>query len=61
MNEQRYQQYLNLINQLLSCNEGDELQILQENEELLYQGLLEGMIAVAKLLTDAIVTLAQSN
>jgi hypothetical protein len=31
MNEQRTQAYLNLINQLLSCNDGDESRILQEN------------------------------
>jgi len=35
MNEQRTQTYLNLINQLLSCNNSDEPQILQENQELL--------------------------
>ncbi len=53
MNEQRTQAYLNLINQLLSCNEGDEPQILQENEELLDQGLVEVMIAVARQLEEA--------
>ena len=53
MNEQRTQAYLNLINQLLSCNEGDEPRILQENEELLDQGLIEEMIAVAQQLEEA--------
>ena len=48
MNEQRTQQYLNLINQLLSCKEGDEPQILQENQQLLDQGLIEVMITVAQ-------------
>ena len=48
MNEQRQQAYLNLINQLLSCNEGNEPRILQENQELLDQGLIEAMIAVAQ-------------
>jgi CHAT domain-containing protein len=48
MNEQRTQAYLNLINQLLTCNQGDEPRILQENQELLDQGLIEVMIAVAQ-------------
>jgi len=48
MNEQRTQAYLNLVNQLLSCNQGDEPRILQENRELLDQGLVEVMVAVAK-------------
>ncbi|MDB9429335.1 MULTISPECIES: hypothetical protein [Microcystis] len=29
MNEQRAQAYLNLIKQLLTCNQGDKLRILQ--------------------------------
>lgn len=53
MNEQRSQAYLNLINQLLTCNEGDDPRILQENEELLDQGLIEVMVAVAKKLEEA--------
>jgi CHAT domain-containing protein len=53
MNEQRTQAYLNPINQLLSCNEGDEPRILQENQELLDQGLIEVMIAVAQQLEEA--------
>ncbi|MCL1472063.1 tetratricopeptide repeat protein [Argonema antarcticum] len=53
MNEQRTQAYLNLIDQLLSCNEGDEPRILQENEELLDQGLIEVMIGVARQLERA--------
>ena len=48
MNEQRTQAYLTLINQLLSCNEGYRLRILQENEELLDHGLIKVMIAVAQ-------------
>ncbi|MGK7940896.1 MAG: CHAT domain-containing protein [Crocosphaera sp.] len=48
MNEQRTQAYLNLINQLLSCKEGDEPKVLQENQELLDQELIEVMIAVAQ-------------
>ncbi|BAG04365.1 hypothetical protein [Microcystis aeruginosa] len=47
MNEQRTQAYLNLINQLLSCNDGDEPRILQENRELLDQGLVTELLKVA--------------
>jgi len=53
MNEQRTQAYLNLINQLLSCNNGDEPRILQENRELLDEGLIEVMVAVAQQYGDA--------
>ncbi len=53
MNEQRTQAYLTLINQLLSCNQGDEPRILQENQELLDQGLIEVMIAVAQQFEEA--------
>ncbi len=53
MNEQRTQAYLNLINQLLTCNQGDEPRILQENEELLDQELIEVMIAVAQQFEEA--------
>ncbi len=48
MNKQRTQAYLNLVNQLLSCNDGDESRILGENKELLDQGLVEVMVAVAQ-------------
>ncbi|MCZ8119034.1 MAG: tetratricopeptide repeat protein, partial [Microcystis sp. LE18-22.4A] len=47
MNEQRTQAYLNLINQLLSCNDGDEPRILQENQELLDQSLVTELLKVA--------------
>ena len=53
MNEQRTQAYLNLINQLLSCNDGDETRILQDNQGLLDQGLIEVMVAVAQQLGEA--------
>ncbi|HAC65706.1 MAG TPA: hypothetical protein DCF68_19790, partial [Cyanothece sp. UBA12306] len=53
MDEQRTQAYLNLINQLLTCNQGDEPQVLQENQELLDKGLIEVMIAVAQQLEEA--------
>jgi len=53
MDEQRTQTYLNPINQLLSCNDGDEPRILQENQRLLDRGLIEIMIAVAKQYREA--------
>ncbi|MGK7957185.1 MAG: CHAT domain-containing protein [Crocosphaera sp.] len=53
MDEQRTQAYLNLINQLLSCNQSDETKILQENQDLLDQGLIEVMIAVAQQYEEA--------
>ena len=53
MNEQRTQTYLNLINQLLSCNDGDEPRILQKNQEFLDRGLVEVMVAVAKQYREA--------
>jgi CHAT domain-containing protein len=53
MNEQRTQAYLNLINQLLSCNDGDEPRILQENRELLDEGLVQVMVAVAQQYENA--------
>ncbi|MFM7572306.1 MAG: hypothetical protein ACKO4S_04090, partial [Snowella sp.] len=53
MNEQRTQAYLNLINQLLTCNQGDETRILQVNQELLDQGLIDIMVAVAQQLEEA--------
>jgi tetratricopeptide (TPR) repeat protein len=50
MSEERTEAYLNLINQLLSCNEGDETRILQENQELLDQGLVTELLKVADAL-----------
>ena len=54
MNEQRAQASLNLINQLLSCNDGDEPRIVQKNQELLDEGLVQVMVAVAQCLGDVI-------
>jgi hypothetical protein len=53
MNEQRTQTYLNLINQLLSCNDGDEPRIVQENRELLDEGLVQVMVALAQQYENA--------
>lgn len=46
--QKRTQAYLKLINQLLSCNDGDEPRIMQENQELLDEGLVQVMVAVAQ-------------
>jgi CHAT domain-containing protein len=53
MNEQRNQAYLNLINQSLTCNQGDEPRILQENRELVDEELVQLMVAVAQQLGEA--------
>lgn len=53
MNEQRTQAYFNLINRLLSCNQGDEPRILRENQELLDRELIETMVAVAQQFGEA--------
>ncbi|MFM6060498.1 MAG: hypothetical protein ACKPBT_20685 [Microcystis aeruginosa] len=56
MKEQRTQAYLDLINRLLSCNNGDEPRILQQNQELPDEGLVQVMVAVAQCLGNAIIT-----
>ena len=43
MNEQRTQAYVNLIEQLLACAEGEELNILQANQELIDSEFLQVM------------------
>ena len=57
MDEQRTQAYLNLINQLLSCNQRDKPRILEENQELVDQALIE----VGKILIDSKIMLVQSK
>ncbi len=52
MNEQRRQDYLNLINALLSCSSGEEPQILNANSDLVDAGLVETMVQVAEVLRD---------
>ncbi|NCR67073.1 MAG: tetratricopeptide repeat protein [Microcystis aeruginosa LL11-07] len=52
MNEQRAQAYGNLIKQLFDCNNGDEPRILQENRELVDEGLVEFLIMVARTLEE---------
>ena len=50
MNEERSQDYLNLINALLNCPSGEEGQILNANQDLLDAGLLQAMAQVAEFL-----------
>jgi aryl carrier-like protein len=48
MDEQRLQAYLNLIQSLLSCPQGEEKQILQANSELVDAGLVQVMQLMAE-------------
>jgi hypothetical protein len=50
MDEQRIQAYLDLINQLLCCPDGQEPEILQAHRELLDPDLLQVMVQVAEQL-----------
>jgi len=43
MNEQRTQAYVNLIEQLLACTDGEEPNILQANQELIDPEFLQVM------------------
>jgi hypothetical protein len=43
MNEQRTQAYINLIEQLLTCADGEEPNILQANQELIHPEFLQVM------------------
>ena len=43
MDEQRFQVYVKLIEQLLSCSQGQEAELLQTNADLVNAGLLEVM------------------
>ncbi|BAG01464.1 conserved hypothetical protein [Microcystis aeruginosa PCC 9809] len=43
MDEQRAQAYVNLIEQLLACTEGEEPNILQANQELIDPEFLQMM------------------
>jgi tetratricopeptide (TPR) repeat protein len=53
MDEQRIEAYWNLIQQLLSCDNGKEPEILQENSLLIDQGLVKGMELVAAKMAEA--------
>lgn len=52
MNEERIQAYVNLIQALLSCPNGEEPQILQDNLELLDLGFVQVCEAVAAGLAE---------
>ena len=52
MNESRQQSYLNLINNLLTCDEGREGEILQENANLIDTDLVRMMERVASVLEE---------
>ena len=47
MDEQRFQAYVGLIEQLLGCPQGQEAELLQANAELVDAGLVEAMAQVA--------------
>jgi CHAT domain-containing protein/tetratricopeptide (TPR) repeat protein len=48
MNSEREQAYLNLINQLLTCPSGEEVEILETHPELLDNGLVAAMLEEAE-------------
>ena len=52
MDEQRLQAYYQLIQQLLSCPNGEETAILQSNRELLDVGFLQAVVRVAGIFTQ---------
>ncbi|GDZ92517.1 hypothetical protein PA905_02120 [Planktothrix agardhii CCAP 1459/11A] len=53
MNEQRLNAYQTLMNNLLTCPSGEELQILQDNQELLDQNFLQFLLAISSQLQEA--------
>ncbi|MFB2881344.1 CHAT domain-containing protein [Floridanema aerugineum] len=53
MDENRIQNYLNLIQQLLSCPNGEERQILQDNSELVDLGFVQVCEAVSGQLVES--------
>ncbi len=50
--QQRLTQYLNLIQSLLNCPQGQEPAILQANQELIDEGLVVTMVAVAAQMSE---------
>ncbi|HEY9832942.1 MAG TPA: hypothetical protein V6D26_20480 [Stenomitos sp.] len=50
MTEQRQEQYLNLIDQLLSCPNGQEPEVLDAQSELIDAGLVQIMVQVATVM-----------
>ena len=52
MNEERLQQYLTLIDSLLTCPSGEEPNLLQANRELVDSDFVETLLKVAETLSD---------
>ncbi|MEM7712984.1 MAG: hypothetical protein AAF349_05310, partial [Cyanobacteria bacterium P01_A01_bin.68] len=52
MNQQRWDAYLNLIQQLLSCANGEQGEILRGNQDLLDADFLQIMEAVARVMSE---------
>lgn len=50
MTQQRQELYLNLIDQLLSCPNGQEPEVLDAQSELLDAGLVQTMVRVATVM-----------
>lgn len=50
MTQQRQELYLNLIDQLLSCPNGQEPEVLDAQAELLDAGLVQTMVQVATVM-----------
>jgi CHAT domain-containing protein len=48
MNQQRIQAYLNLIQSLLTCPEGEEIPILEANQELVDEGFVTKLLEIAE-------------
>jgi tetratricopeptide (TPR) repeat protein len=52
MDEQRFQDYLSLIQELLSCPTGEEEEILQGHPDLVDEGLVRVMVGVAAKMAE---------
>ncbi len=48
MNQQRIQAYLNLIQSLLTCSEGEKIAILEANQELVDEGFVTKLLEIAE-------------
>ncbi|MFO8037899.1 MAG: hypothetical protein R6U67_00465, partial [Sodalinema sp.] len=52
MDEQQLQAYLSLIQELLTCPSGEEAAILRKHRELVDEGLVQVMRAVAEMMAQ---------
>ena len=50
MNEQRQQAYLELVQALLQCESGQEAVLLQAHPDLVDEGLVAALLAIAKMM-----------